>query len=108
MTLRDKIKQEEISEEAKRRAKNYMALKDVMDAGTIEEAANVFSNGFQLWLKIDNVKSLREGFIEGAKWQSDRMYSEEEVRLMLSESFKASQEDYNITADEIIQQFKKK
>jgi hypothetical protein len=36
------------------------------------------------------------------------MYSEEEVRIMLSESFKASQEGYNITADEIIEQFKKK
>ena len=47
-------------------------------------------------------------FIKGAHWQQERMYSEEEVRLMLSESFKASQEDYNITADEIIEQFKKK
>jgi hypothetical protein len=36
-----------------------------------------------------------------------RMYSEEEVRLMLAESFKASQEGYNITSDEIIEQFKK-
>jgi hypothetical protein len=46
--------------------------------------------------------------VDIAKWQQERMYSEEEVRLMLSESFKASQEDYNITADEIIEQFKKK
>jgi hypothetical protein len=36
------------------------------------------------------------------------LYSEEEVRLMLSESFKSSQEGYNITADEIIKQHKKK
>jgi hypothetical protein len=50
----------------------------------------------------------RKLFVEGAEWQSERMYSEDEVRLMLSESFKASQEGYNITADEIIQQFKKK
>jgi hypothetical protein len=48
------------------------------------------------------------GFIEGAKWQAERMYSEEEVRLMLSESFKASQEGYDITSDSIIEQFKKK
>lgn len=40
--------------------------------------------------------------------KQERMYSEEEVRLMLSESFKASQEGYNITSNEIIEQFKKK
>jgi len=39
--------------------------------------------------------------------QTERMYSEEEVRLMLSESFKASQEGYDITTDDIIKQFKK-
>jgi hypothetical protein len=42
------------------------------------------------------------------KWQQERMYSEEEVRLMFSESFWASQEGYNITSNEIIEQFKKK
>ncbi len=47
---------------------------------TIEEAANVFSNGFQLHLKTDNVRSLREGFVAGAKWQAERMYSEEEIK----------------------------
>ena len=47
-------------------------------------------------------------FKKGAKWQSERMYSEEEVRLMLSESFKASDEGYDISSDEIIEQFKKK
>jgi hypothetical protein len=49
-----------------------------------------------------------KGFDNGAKWQANRLYSEEEVRLMLSESFKSSQEGYNITADEIIKQHKKK
>jgi hypothetical protein len=44
---------------------------------------------------------------EYSKWQEERMYSEEEVRLMLSESFKASQEGYDITTDDIIKQFKK-
>jgi hypothetical protein len=40
--------------------------------------------------------------------QVERMYSEEEVREMLSESFNATIEGYNITADEIIfEQFKK-
>lgn len=50
---------------------------------TIEEAANVFSNGFQLHLKIDNVRSLREGFVAGAKWQEERMYSDAECYRFL-------------------------
>ena len=49
----------------------------------------------------------QEAFIEGAKWMEDRMYSEKEVRKMLSESFNATIEGYNITADEIIEQSKK-
>jgi hypothetical protein len=49
-----------------------------------------------------------KAFINGAKWMEERMYSEEEVRLMLSESFKASQEGYDITSDSIIKRFKKK
>ena len=47
-------------------------------------------------------------FIKGAEWQQGRMYSEEEVRLMLSESFKASQEGYDITSNEIFELFGKK
>jgi len=43
-----------------------------------------------------------------ADYKSQNLYSEEEVRLMLSESFKASQEGYDITSDDIIVQFKKK
>jgi len=41
---------------------------------TLEEAANVFSNGFQLHLKTDNVRSLREGFVAGAKSDAARDY----------------------------------
>lgn len=52
--------------------------------------------------------SYEKGLEDGANWQAEGRYSEGEVRLMLSESFKSSQEGYNITADEIIGQFKKK
>jgi hypothetical protein len=38
--------------------------------------------------------------------QVPRLYTEEQVRKALSESFKASQEGYNITSDEIIQLLK--
>jgi len=38
--------------------------------------------------------------------QVQRVYSEEEVRIMILEAFKASDEGYDITADEIIEQIK--
>ena len=48
---------------------------------TLEEAAEkVYPNdGFkdEIWADIGEV--FREKFIEGAKWQQERMYSEEEV-----------------------------
>jgi len=36
------------------------------------------------------------------KVETQRLYSEEEVRIMISQTFKASDEGYDITADEII------
>jgi len=69
---------------------------------TLEEA--MAANGYD-FPASDNL--WREGVQFGANWQAEKMYSEEEVRLMLSESFKASQEGYDITADDIIKQFKK-
>ena len=56
------------------------------------------------------IRTYKHGFIEGFEkalnLNKDKVYNEEEVRLMLSEAFKASQEGYNITANEIIEQFK--
>jgi hypothetical protein len=68
------------------------------------------SPGVVTWKSVLDVLTVGvlTGHKFGAKWQEERMYSEEEVRLMLSESFKASQEGYDITADDIIKQFKKK
>jgi hypothetical protein len=46
---------------------------------TIEEAAEKYVKKF-----AESVKSTREiGFIDGAKWQAERMYSEEEVLKLL-------------------------
>ena len=45
---------------------------------TIEEAANK-SNGYKVFSKDTKGRIFNEGFIEGAKWQSNRMYSEEDM-----------------------------
>jgi hypothetical protein len=47
-----------------------------MNKETLEEAAiNCWAEG--AW---DNRDDFTDGFIEGAKWQQEKMYSEEEVR----------------------------
>jgi hypothetical protein len=75
---------------------------------TLEEVAqSIFGLVNPILGKSDYRLGYERGLIEGAKWQQERMYSEEEVRKMLSESFNATIEGYNITADEIIEQFKK-
>lgn len=87
------------NEEAKQRAKNYMSLKGALEPKqikcycghtimcdcspidepkqeTLEEVAvNCWAEG-----NWDNRDSFTDGFVEGAKWQQERMYSEEEVR----------------------------
>ncbi len=60
---------------------------------TIEEAAE----------KYNSIKIAREAFIAGAKWQAERMYSEEEVLELLR---KAHFVEQNI--EEWFEQFKNK
>ena len=54
-----------------------------MKQETIEEAAEKYVENFAM-----SVKSARQiGFKDGAKWQSERMYSEEEVIRIARESY---------------------
>ena len=77
---------------------------------TLEEAAEkVYPNdGFkdEIWADIGEV--FREKFIEGAKWQQERMYSEEEVLEIIRQY---ALEEHLITSskpDKWFEQFKKK
>ena len=69
---------------------------------TLEEAAKKYKD-----LRLPD--DLYDAFIAGAKWQAERMYSEEEVKAI----WKAGQEYWktsgsSITFEELIEQFKKK
>jgi disulfide oxidoreductase YuzD len=56
---------------------------------TLEEAAKKrYIEGVYVINGIDICNASKECFIEGAKWQSERMYSEEEVRELLTERCK--------------------
>ena len=79
-----------------------------MQKETIEEAANN-------WIKnTSEFLSVKNGFIEGAKWQAEKMYSEEDLR----EEFRQGQDnmeysdtygfDSKLTEQEWFEQFKKK
>jgi len=80
-----------------------------MKQETLEEAADLWS------IDINNVHPAdsyiaKQGFISGAKWQTERMYSEEEViefaKFMLfgNHEYKSYKEIFN----EWFEQFKKK
>ena len=70
---------------------------------TLEEAAEKYVKNF-----APSVKSAREiGFIDGAKYQAKRMYSEEEV-LDLLKKFYQDDNNFNGTIKEWFEQFKKK
>ena len=67
------------------------------------EAAEKYVKNF-----AESVKSAREiGFIDGAKWQAERMYSEEEVLEILFE-LSCNNDTDKEEVEEWFEQFKKK
>jgi hypothetical protein len=89
---------------------------------TLEEAAQrlyPISKGGSMWMPSAddcNKANKQEGFIEGAKWQSERMYSEEEVYELLLKHQSAyrsavritSPLDWSFDIKQWFEQFKKK
>ena len=66
---------------------------------TLEEVAKKYFNNFDK----------RFGFLEGAKWQQERSYSEEEVLDMTKQAYSMGRSNYTIKAfNEWFEQFKKK
>jgi hypothetical protein len=100
----------EISDEAKERAKNYMALKSALEVKeeTLEEYIKEVTKNFGNEMSI---KFKSGGMKLGAKWQADRMYSEEEVRKIAEEvRWQAIGDPLEFTKnfDKWFEQFKKK
>jgi hypothetical protein len=81
---------------------------------TLEEAAERFyplSKGGSMWMPSAddcNKANKQEGFIEGAKWQAERMYSEEEVQLIASKLLTDLKNGNAGNSVEWFEQFKKK
>ena len=68
------------TEEAKQRAKNYMSLKGALEPKqeSLEEATEKYIETSH-YMNNDR----KDDIIFGAKWQAERMYSEEEVLVIL-------------------------
>ena len=106
------IEKEEPTEEAKQRAKNYMSLKGALEPKqeTLEEAAERYTEEHK-WEEQDPWLD----FIEGAKWQEERMYSEEDMKSAFKVGFSIGYgsdvhaiDEKNRTCEEWFEQFKKK
>lgn len=111
-TKQFEMQQEEPTEEAKQRAKNYMSLKGALESKqeTIEEAA-------ERYIAEDNNNRYYNDFIAGAKWQQEKMYSEaiEFAEWIRIKDFQTASKDNWIgldmkyyTTEELFEQFKNK
>jgi hypothetical protein len=81
-----------MANESKQMADNYMSLKGALEPKqeTLEEAAEIYAN---IWFK--NNAFTKELFVEGAKWQAERMYSEEELRKAYFSGISSTGEGWN-------------
>jgi hypothetical protein len=86
---------------------------------TLEEYAEKYAHNYFNMHETNNYKALKQGFIEGAKYQAERMYSEEEMQSAWEDGRNGETEcigSYpfyktvfkNKTFKEWFQQFKKK
>ena len=106
------ISKEENSIEAKQRAANYMRLKGALEPKqeTLEEAAERLAK-IHCDVRVNPNTTqfqIQQFIIKGAKWQQERMYSEEEVRKILWEYIKPQSTSEGILLDGFLEQFKKK
>jgi len=81
-----------------------------MKQETLEEAGEkLYPNRESFLYRFQNIE--RKAFTEGAKWQQERSYSEEEVLVLLQDIQAQVGIDYNdnfMFADKWFEQFKKK
>jgi hypothetical protein len=78
----------------------------------LEEAAEKYNDDFQIkgGSKAPHIKNVHimNHFIEGAKWQQERMYSEDEVKQIIDATLIAHSDFVLADVPEWFKQFKKK
>jgi hypothetical protein len=107
------IEENKISDEAKQRAKNHMSLKGALEPKqeTLEEAGK---NTTKKYINEREKQTAYLEFIAGAKWQAERMYSEEEIEQMINSfeklcyKYQSNKDWFPSKKSEWFKQFKKK
>jgi hypothetical protein len=106
------MNKQETLKEAKLRAANYMSLKGALEhkQETIEEAGVAYAKTVN-----ENHTSHMLGFYNGAKWQQERMYSEEDIKSAFKVGFSIGYgsdvhaiDEKNRTCEEWFEQYKTK
>lgn len=77
-----------------------------MEQETLEEVAERIFPMFETDYFFNIPIQKREGFIEGAKWQAERMYNKEKVDKLLDTLIQNNM--CSTRGDELIEQFKNK
>jgi hypothetical protein len=79
-----------------------------MKKETLEEAAKYYAHNYFEMHDTNNYKALKQGFEAGAKWQQEKMYSEEDMRKAFKSSSLTNMLDVYESFEEFIEQFKNK
>ena len=111
MKIKDKILSE-TSEEVKQRVRDT-ANKLVMKQETLEETAENYVDSFEYGIAHPR-RVCKNAFINGAKWQQERSYSEEDLRKAFIEGYNVCRcvtdntDEAKECFNEWFEQFKKK
>jgi hypothetical protein len=79
-----------------------------MNKETLEEAAEKYANELPEPYNYGINSDKKKGFIEGAKWQQERMYSEEEVKQIIEATLIEYSDFVLADIPQWFEQFKKK
>jgi hypothetical protein len=92
-----------------------------MEKETIEQAAKYYAHNYFVMQETNNYKALKQGFEAGAKWQQEqdkKMYSEEEVEIIITKlmndvhcgdlCYGDNVIDFKLSPRQWLEQFKKK
>ena len=75
----------------------------------LEQASEYYAHNYFDMHETNHYKALKQGFEEGAKWQQERMYSEEEVEMIARYAYEIGRKNILIGVfNKWFEQFKNK
>ena len=81
--------------------------RETLEEARVNNLIKLFGKDFDLEPR-NVIESCNDSFIEGAKWQQERMYNDEEVFNIIDKVFHMYASSYRKDAKEWFEEFKKK